>query len=293
MEWQELEYFQTVARMEHMTRAAKLLCVSQSALSRSISRLEKELGVPLFDRQGRTITLNRYGQLFLNRVHRIMKEYEEGKHEIEDLLDEEAGEVALGFLHTLGSHHIPDLIAAFRRESPKIRFQLNQNSTASLLQQMREGTIDLCLLSSPNDEGNSDIEWTQLWSEELFLFVQKQHRLADRGSVVSLQEIADEPMISFKSGYGLRNIIDTLCNEAGFTPKIAFEGEEVHTVAGLVAAGLGVALIPDVKGLGGNDVVKLSVSSQECRRNIGVVWVKERYLSPPAKRFIQFVKNYF
>ncbi|UUZ90022.1 LysR family transcriptional regulator [Paenibacillus sp. P25] len=97
MEWQQLEYFQTVARMEHMTRASEYLSVSQSALSRSIARLESELGVPLFDRQGRSITLNRYGQLFLKRVQRILKEYEEGRLEIQDLLDEEAGRSRSGF----------------------------------------------------------------------------------------------------------------------------------------------------------------------------------------------------
>jgi DNA-binding transcriptional LysR family regulator len=287
LEWQQLEYFQTVARTEHMTRAAQFLSVSQSALSRSISRMEKELGVPLFDRHGRSITLNRYGQLFLKRVHRILKEYEEGKREIEDLLDEEAGEISLGFLHTLGSHLIPDLIAAFRDKLPKVRFQLNQNGAAALLQQLRDGSIDLCLLSAAN-EAQLPVEWKQLWSEELFVFVPQQHRLMDHDSV-TLQEIADEPMVSFKTGYGLRNIIDRLCSEAGFTPKIAFEGEEVHTVAGLVAAGLGVALIPDVKGLNGYDLVKLRVDSPECRRIIGVAWVKERYLSPSAKRFLQFV----
>ncbi|NTZ16278.1 LysR family transcriptional regulator [Paenibacillus sp. JMULE4] len=291
MEWQQLEYFQTVARMEHMTRAAQFLSVSQSALSRSISRMEEELGVPLFDRVGRSIKLNRYGELFLRRVHRIMKEYEEGKHEIRNMLDEEAGEVMLGFLHTLGSHLIPDLIVTFRASYPNIRFQLNQSNTASLLQQLIQGSIDLCLLSSP-DEANPSVEWKKLWSEELFIFVPAHHPLANRGAV-SLEEISDEPMVSFKKGYGLRNVIDRLCIEAGFAPKIAFEGEEVPTVAGLVAAGLGVALIPDVKGLTDRKLVKLSVSSPECYRIIGAAWMKERYLSPPAERFLQFVMHYF
>ncbi|MBP1157216.1 MULTISPECIES: LysR family transcriptional regulator [unclassified Paenibacillus] len=291
MEWQQLEYFQTVARMEHMTRAAQFLSVSQSALSRSISRMEEELGVPLFDRVGRSIKLNRYGELFLKRVHRIMKEHEEGKLEIQNMLDEEAGEVMLGFLHTLGSQLIPDLIVTFRANSPNIRFQLNQSNTVFLLQQLIQGSIDLCLLSSL-DEVNLSVEWKQLWSEELFVFVPAHHPLANRESIV-LAEIADEPMISFKKGYGLRNVIDRLCMEAGFTPKIAFEGEEVPTVAGLVAAGLGVALIPDVSGLTAQKLVKLKVSSPECYRIIGVAWMKDRYLSPPTVRFLQFVMNYF
>ncbi|UUZ97482.1 hypothetical protein LJK87_28895 [Paenibacillus sp. P25] len=191
----------------------------------------------------------------------------------------------------MGSHLIPDLIASFRVRYPKVRFQLNQSNTTSLLQQLGEGTTDLCLCSVPGD-APFPLEWRQLWSEELFVFVPTHHRLVDRPSV-SLAEIADEPMISFKTGYGPRTIIDRLCAEAGFTPRIAFEGEEIHTVAGLAAAGFGVALIPEVKGLGGYHLAKLSVSFPECRRIIGVAWVKERYLSPSAKRFLQFVMEYF
>lgn len=290
VEWQQLEYFQTVARMEHMTRAAQFLAISQSALSRSISRMEDELGVPLFDRLGRSIKLNRYGQLFLIRVQRILREYEEGKNEIRDAVDNEAGEITLGFLHTLGSHLIPDLIGAFRAKSPHIRFQLNQSNSSSLVQQLIQGSIDLCLLSSPN-ETNALVEWKGLWSEELFVFAPVHHRLKDRKSIL-LKEIADEPMISFKPGYGMRNIIDQLCIDAGFTPKIAFEGEEVPTVAGLVAAGLGVSLFPDVKGLDDHKLVKIRVSSPICRRIIGVAWVKERYLSPPAEHFLQFIMDH-
>lgn len=139
MEWQQLEYFHTVARLQHMTLAAQTLCITQPALSRSIARLEKELGVPLFERNGRAIVLNRYGRLFLNRVNRIMNEYQEGKRELEDLIHPEHGEVSLGFLHTLGVHSIPDVIRSFRSAYPQIHFQLHQNSTQFLLDQLSAG----------------------------------------------------------------------------------------------------------------------------------------------------------
>lgn len=291
MEWQQLEYFQCVAHTEHITRAAQLLSVSQSALSRSISRMEADLGVPLFERQGRSIKLNRYGQLFLKRVNRILKEYEEGKLEIQNIVDDEAGEVTLGFLHTMGSHLIPELIGAYRAQSPSIRFQLHQNHNAYLLQQLIRGSIDLCLLSSP-EEANIPLEWEELWREELFVYVPNDHPLADRESIL-LKDISNEPMVTFKKGYGLRKIMDRLCMEAGFIPKTSFEGEEVPTVAGLVAAGLGVTIIPDVQGLNSNSLVKLRVSSPECRRIIGVAWVKERYMAPSAQRFLNYLIQYF
>ncbi len=120
MEWNQLEYFQTVARVQHMTHASEILSISQPALSRSIARLEAELGVQLFERQGRSIILNSYGQLFLKRVNRIIKEFHEGKQELKDLLDPEYGMVSLGFLHTLGPEIIPNLIGAFRTHYPKV-----------------------------------------------------------------------------------------------------------------------------------------------------------------------------
>ncbi|MNW54746.1 HTH-type transcriptional regulator GltC [compost metagenome] len=277
--------------MEHMTKAAQALSISQSALSRSISRMEEELGVPLFDRQGRSIVLNRYGQLFVKRVQRMIQEYEEGKAELRSLVDEEAGEVTVGFLHTLGSNLMPDLIVDFREIYPNIRFQLNQNNTSSLQDQLAQGSVDMCLLSHPSEQIHS-MEWREIMSEELYVFVPLHHPLAGRSSI-QLSEISDEPMISFKAGFGLRNLSDHYCRTAGFIPRIAFEGEEVPTIEALVAAGLGVALLPGVRGINNHQIVRLKVTSPDCYRVIGLAWMKERYMSPPAKRFLDFVIHYF
>lgn len=115
-----------LARMEHVTRAAEALSISQPALSRSISRFEEEVGVPLLERQGRSIKLNQYGRMFLNRVDRIMSEFQKGKQEIQDLLEPGQGQVSLGFLHTFSTNLIPDLLASFRAGYPNINFQLKQ-----------------------------------------------------------------------------------------------------------------------------------------------------------------------
>lgn len=198
MEWQQLEYFQTLASLQHVTRAAESLSLSQPALSRSIARLEEELGVPLFDRTGRTIQLNRYGQLFLKRVNRILNEFDESKKELHDLIHPEHGEVAIGFLHTLGTTLIPDLIGAFRAESPFISFELTQNHSYSLLEHLDAGELDLCLVAEPT-EMKFPIQWTPLWSEEIFVIVPHGHPLAKAESV-TLEEIANEPFISLKKG---------------------------------------------------------------------------------------------
>lgn len=290
MEWQQLEYFQTIAHIQHMTRAAEILSISQPALSRSVARLEAELGVPLFERRGRSIILNRYGRLFLKRVNRIMKEFQEGKQEIKDLLDPEHGEVTLGFLHTLGSEVIPDLIGSFRADFPKVSFQLNQNNSYSLLKQLELGEFDLCLVTPPGEK--DEIQWIKLWSEELYVIVPHGHPLENRESIL-LNEIGNESFISVKKGNALRQITDQLCHDAGVVPRIMFEGEELHTIAGFVASGLGVSLIPDMKDIDQSKISRIRVSWPKCERAIGIAWMEGRYLSSAAKQFKEFVIDYF
>lgn len=290
MDWQQLKYFQAIAGVQHMTRAAEMLSISQSALSRSIARLEDELGVPLFERRGRSIVLNRYGRLFLKRVNRILNEFNEGKQEIKDLVDSDYGQVTLGFLHTLGSEVIPDLIAAYHHRYPKVDFQLNQNNSYSLLRQLEAGEFDLCLVTPV--ETKMKIQWVQLWKEELFAIVPAGHPYAKCKSI-TLAQLADKPFIFLKKGNALRQITDQLCKEAGIVPKIMFEGEELHTIAGFVAAGLGVALMPEIKDLDPDKVAKIKVCRPKCERSIGIASIEGRYLSAAAKQFKKFVIDYF
>lgn len=290
MEWEQLEYFQTLAWMQHVTKAAKSLSITQPALSRSIARLENHLGVPLFDRQGRSISLNQYGHIFLRRVQAMMKEYTEGKEEIQALLKPDQGVVSLGFLHTLGTTLVPDLIGSFQQEYPNISFQLKQNHSYWLLERLKSGDLDLCLLASIKPE--NPIQWIKLWSEELFVFVPNDHPLASRESI-TLNEIAGERFILLKKGYALRMTVDELFEKANIQPNIMFEGEEATTAAGFVAAGLGISILPDLKGLDQSKITKIRVSWPECQRVIGIAWIKGRFLSPVAETFKQYVISHF
>ncbi|WP_216831271.1 LysR family transcriptional regulator [Alkalihalobacterium elongatum] len=290
MEWQQLEYFQRLAQVQHFTRAAESLYISQPALSRSIARLEKDLGVPLFERNGRSVQLSRYGKIFLTRVNEALLLIEEGKQEINDIIHPDQGQIALSFLHTLGSHLVPELIGEYRKSYPDVQFQLFQSTADILIEQLMTWEIDLCLTSEPIQ--TDGFKWEKLFSEQLYVIVPKAHRLAKRESI-KLEEIGEEPFIGFKEGIGLRTITDRLCQKAGFKPNVMFEGQEVSTVNGLVSAGLGVSLIPDRKGLDETEVSKLEVVNHECTRSIGVAWVEGRYMSPIVQKFKSFVIEQF
>ena len=291
MEIQQLEYFKIVATMQHMTRAAEKLSISQPALSKSISNIEQELGVPLFDRQGRSIYLNRYGQLFLQSVEIILDEFQKVREEFEDIVKPGYGEVAFGFVHTLGIEVVPELMASIPLKYPHMQFSLTQATSLNLLKRLEEGAIDLCL-SQKIESKMIDIETIDLWTEELFVIVPKTHRFAERESI-GLEEIKDEPFISIKKGNSLRQLVDEFFAQVGVVQNTTFAGEEMHTIAGFVGAGLGVSVIPDIKGLDNYNVKKLRVSSLPCYRTIGVSWARNRYLSPAVTEFKQYLVEYF
>ncbi len=292
MEWNQLKYFQVVAQLQQFTLSAEQLFISQPALSRSIAKLEEELGVPLFERRGKKIFLNRYGQIFLKHVNLAMQEMIEGKQEIQDLLDPNRGMISLAFLNALGTHLVPDIISKFRSEYPDVQFKLYQNSTIQMLEQLESGKIDFCLFGPIVTRER--FAWVQLFSEELGVIVPSDHLLASR-HIIQLTEIADEPIITFRKETGFRILTELLFKEVGATPHIAFEVDSFVTLVGMVEAKLGIALVPNLTGLEKTQLSFLRISEPEPihRCITGMAWVNSRCLSPSAIVFRDFVVNYF
>lgn len=286
MEWQQLEYFRMVAELQHFTQAAVQLAISQPALSRSIASLEKELGVPLFDRQGRHVVLNEYGRTFLNRVHRVLNEMKEGRQELLNMLDPERGRVSLAFLKSLGISRVPVILNRFLQQSPYVQFSLFQDSTPAMLDLLEKGEVDF-VLSSISEERNG-VEWTPLWNEPIYVYVHAEHRLACK-SEIHLSELAREQYIAIKQGYGLRMISDQLLARAGVQPNIVLEGEEIMTIVGFISARLGVSLLTDIGDFSNRHIVKLNIVDPGAFREIGIAWKTERFLAPSAQRFKQFL----
>ncbi|MEU9604677.1 LysR family transcriptional regulator [Streptomyces sp. NPDC048057] len=280
-----LAYFAGVARHEHVTRAALEMGVPQSTLSRAVVRLEQDLGVTLFARKGRTVSLTPAGRTFLASVERALGEVERAADEVRADADPRAGKVAFGFLHTMGSETVPALLRAFRVDHPKVRFTLVQNYGEAMLGGLRTGELDLCLTSPVPDA--PDLVARRLDEQRLRLVVPDDHRLAGRRRI-RLAEAADDVFVTLEPGYGLRRITDALCAQAGFSPKIAFEGEEAETLRGLVAAGLGVALLPP-PAVPRPGVVELTVTSPRAVREIGLAWLDGHPDTPPVAAFKRFL----
>ncbi|OEV03641.1 LysR family transcriptional regulator [Streptomyces oceani] len=280
-----LAHFVAVARHEHVTRAAYDLGVPQSTLSRSLSRLEADLGVALLARHGRTVSLTPAGRTFLASAERALAAVEQAAESVRSDADPATGKVAFGFLHTLGWETVPSLIRAFRAEHPRVRFALVQNYGAAMLERLRAGELDLCLTSPVPDA--ADLVARRLDEQRLSLVVPDDHPLAARRRV-RLAEVAGEPFVTLEPGYGMRRILESLCAEAGFRPRIAFEGEEAETIRGLVAAGLGVALLPP-PAIARPGVHELTVTAPRAVREIGLAWSAGRPDTAPVAAFKEFL----
>src|SRR3954452_14747686 len=157
MEWQQLEYFRVVAKIEHFRKAAELMNISQPALSRSIMKLEEELGISLFDRVGRSVKLNKFGQVFLKRVENGLNEILKGVQEINHLKNPYTGTVSIAFLQTFGISILPEIIRNFNEEYPCVEIRLYQNKILSSIQQLLNRKVDLCLITSVVD--HPEITW--------------------------------------------------------------------------------------------------------------------------------------
>ncbi len=271
MELRQLQYFIKVARKQHVTQAAEELHVAQSAVSRQIHQLEQELGVHLFVQKGRNVQLTPAGKLFLTRAERVLTDLERAVQELHEFMDPELGEIRLGFPHSLGIHLLPSVVADFRKDHPNVKFKLRQGTYNSLIRDVLRGELDLAFIS-PVPEGHEALIGQLLLTEELYVILPSTHVLAEY-QALRLEQLKDESFVMFSEEYSLRSIVLNACHKAGFTPRIGFEGEETDTIRGLVAAGMGVSLLPEMAL---NEIsplmpVRIRLSEPKVTRTIGLI----------------------
>lgn len=285
MHLDELQWFVVLAETEHVTDAAAELGISQPTLSRALARLEEQVGVPLFDRVNRRLRLNAYGHILLEHARRSISEIRTATDRIAELRDPDTGTVRLAFLHSQAGWYVPDLLRRFRTEAPRVRFELFQGAAHEIVERLAGGEADLAI-TSPRPEG---FRWRGLYMERLCLAVPREHRLAGR-TRLRLADAGAEPFVALAPDFGLRQLTDELCVEAGISPPVVFEAMEIPTMEGLVAAGFGVAVVPvprPERAEPGAAYVPLSESS--ARRQIGLTWHADRPLPPAAARLAEFI----
>lgn len=276
MRLRDLHSFVVVAEEGNFTRAARRLHIAQPPLSYRIQQLESRLEVQLFDRTTRSVTLTAAGQVFMAKIKPVLTAFEEAKQASKRTQSGEIGVLRLGYTGRASQEYLPKLLSRFRRQNPNVTIDLQgPKPTGSLTADVLDNQLDAALCFLPTE--SSRLASRLLFESEFSLVLSSAHTYADR-TVADLADFREEPFIAYPSGAGfhLRRATDQICLDAGFVPQVVRETEASQTLLCLVAAGIGVSIIPqDVKTLSMAGVVYKPISHNTYHLQHGLVWLRE------------------
>ena len=246
MELRHLRYFVAVAEEGHITRAAQRLGIQQPPLSQQIQALERELDAQLFRRKPRGVELTPAGRALFDEARAILARVDEAVAATKRAAQGEAGRIGIGFTSSASFHpFVPRTIRAFREAQPLVALALEESGTTELVAALRAQAIDAAFVRSPVGESD-DLFVRPLFDEKMVAALPSGHRLSGAGDDLPLAALADETFILYRRpvGPGLHDAIIAACDRAGFSPKIGQEAPRMLSTLSLVAAGLGVTVVP-------------------------------------------------
>ena len=308
-----LRWFKLVAEGATVTEVSELDMVTQSGVSRALARLEIQVGTPLLERSGRTLRLTATGEVFKPHVDRLLESLQDGLDAVAQFVSPETGTVAVAFPQSLGSWLVPDLLGSFRAAHPGVGFRLTHARDELHGLPLDGGAADLEIGTrrfrtgpEATRPGDLAVRTRQIAVEPLRLALPATHRLAasrlteeagepggSGGPGIRLADVAAEPFIALRTSSALRKLGDDLCAAAGFRPKVVFEGDDLSNVRGLVAAGLGVAIVPAPRAgspvAGPGPVLYLPILDPGAERDIYLTWPADKHLLPAAELFRRHV----
>ncbi len=287
MNLQQLYYFKKVAELEHYTKSAEELMISQPCLSYSIADLEKELNAPLFLKKGRNIKLTKYGHAFLIHVDKALGEIELGIETVNELMNPDSGTVILANVSAVNCEFIPQLVSRFylKNENKAIKFEFHQDTMQKIIEGLKDESYDI---GFGNKIGDNNLGYCTVYVEEMVAIVSNSHPFSSKKKI-SIKEIARENFITYESQCGSRFIIDDLFEKVNIKPNVVCEVINEVMVTSIVAANLGVSIVPKMYGAPYYNVKALDIYDVETDLTMYMMWRKDEYISPLAERFIKFV----
>lgn len=245
MESRLLTYFVAVAEELHFGKAAKRLNISQPPLSQQIIQLEERIGVKLFTRTRRRVELTPAGQVLLEDARKILALTGEAVRRAVRAGKGEIGRLAVGYIGSANYSVLPDLIREFRKRYPEVELSLAELNTSQQIEALHDGRIHVGFMRPPRGMENEGLSFEVVLRESLVAAMPVNHKLKGRASI-PLKMLAREPfvMIPRSRGPGFFDQIIALCQTEGFSPEIVLEASQFHTIIGMVAAGVGIAVVP-------------------------------------------------
>ncbi|HEU4807195.1 MAG TPA: LysR family transcriptional regulator [Homoserinimonas sp.] len=244
MQIRRLKYFIAVAEELHFGRAAERLHIAQPPLSQQIQRLEQELGLVLFDRNRHSVRLTKAGEELLVEARRAVAQSDRVAAVAQNIRTGESGRVRIGFVGSALYAGVPAMIRELRQAAPDIRITASEMETGAQLMAINNDMIDLGVVRTPLS--TNELAVHVITTDDLVVALPHDHRLA-RSHSLELAQLANEPFVFFKpeEGRGFWEVVISACASAGFTPRVEYEAEHIHTMVGMVAAGVGVSLVPE------------------------------------------------
>ncbi|MBS0516924.1 MAG: DNA-binding transcriptional regulator OxyR [Proteobacteria bacterium] len=287
MNLRDLSYLVSLAEHKHFGRAAQASFVSQPTLSTQIKKLEDELGVALVERTPRKVLLTEAGREIVARAREVLTEIEQIKAIARHTIDPESGTLRLGIFPTLGPYLLPHVVPQASERFPRLELLLVEEKTDALLKLLREGRLDAAVLAEPIHDDQLHAEF--LFEEPFLLAVPEHHELAKR-KTLKLDDLSDQSLLLLEDGHCLRDQALEVCELSGASEKSGFRATSLETLRQMVAANVGVTLLPTL-------AVKPPVARSENihlvqfrghapSRRIAMFWRKSSALTPFLKKFV-------
>lgn len=289
MELRQLEYFQTVCRFNNITRAAENLHVSQPSVTNAIKKLEAELGITLFDRNKKQISLTIEGKVFLERVNDILRRVEDAVIEMNDYKYLKKGTLKIGIPPMIGTYLFPHIFVNFKELYPQIDLVIYENGSLSTRRMIEKGELDLGIVIISDLSNQLDV--LPISESEILVCLNRNHCLCNN-TELKFEALKDEPVIMLKEGFYHRQKIMEYFKKYNINPNIVLSSNQLDTIKSLLINGVGISFL--LKEIVQNDKEIVSLPLKDpINVTIGLAWKKDRYLSNAAKRFIEFITDSF
>lgn len=284
MELRQLEYFVAVAEEAHFTRAAQRLSIAQPAVSQQIRRLENELGEPLFLRD-RTVSLTEAGVALLPHARAALAQVAQGREAITALRGLLAGHLQVGLVQPLPDRRVVRAIGRFQRRYPELELTLAEDETDALIEATLAGTLNAAFIGlGPDQAPPPELGSAVVAREGAVVAVHPEHRLAALHSV-RVAALRDEPIVTLTRASRLRTVLEAVCRQAGFAPRVVAETSDMNVMLALVAEGVGLAMLPRSGLEGAAGVTAIDLTHPPVERRIVLVWRADN-VSPAARAFL-------
>lgn len=287
MELRQLEYFQMASRLKNITRAAKRLRVSQPNITVAIKKLEAELGIQLFDRSQKQLSLTPEGAVFLGRVDTALRCLNDALIEVNDFKQLQKGVIKIGIPPMMGAFLFPKIFSGFQTRHPSLDVLLFEEGSIAIREMLDRDELDFGIVIT--SDASTSLNILPMTRSQLVVCVPTSSPLAKK-TAISNDDIANSNLIVMKQGSYLRQIVQDRLRSINVTPNIALESGQITTIKGLVAHGVGIAFLLDFIA---NDTDELRAIPLEepIFVDIGLAWKRDRYVSKAAQAFINFCKD--